>query len=382
MSESEHATSASFIKAPDTQSTSSICSAQDKGKAPLVDMCPPAQAKHHYVLPAAEYSSCYPHNAPSVMDLLITNIHEISEGPTWDIPNLESPNLNHLARFMDFLSKWAHTTSPPLPTHGSRPFQIYPPSESFHLGHNPSLPSPPNQDFAKGPGPLSYGLLTSQIVHYDKPIDSSPNPFQIISQTPPSGTGSFKPNRHISPNPSKLTCFHPYYTRSRNPFAPPSSIVHSPPPPSPPPSPIITSLPSTQKRPWIDLDELPLSELKKLKTSKPTKMEMAALSLTALQYSMDACARSNGSIPPSIKVPPVHAKLTAGPVIHSLYDVPPSSMEVDMEASLSPIRKYYHSTRGTRLFNQDLHRKTPDMADQESTTEEKGENQSGSPPQQ
>jgi len=363
---SDHAMSASFSIIPDNQSISSVSSVRDKGKAPMIDTCPTTQVKHHYYLQVAEYSSCYPHNTPFVLDSLITNIQEISKGHNLDFPILESPNLKHLARFMDFLSTWAHTPSPPLPTHGPKPFQIHPPSDSFLLGQNPHLPSPPNQDHAKGPSLISSSFIPSQIAHLDKVVDHRPKPFQITSPIPPTSAGSNKPNPYKSSSPNKLTRFHPYYTRSQS--------LSSPPPVKPP-----STLPVSLKRPLIDLDELPLFELKKQKASKPTKMEMVALSFTALQYSMDVPTRCYGSVPPSIKVPPAQSTVATEP-IHSPYGVPPTSMEVDMVASLSPIRKYYRSNRGTRLFNQGLS-KAPDSNICGSNIVEKGETQSGSSPQ-
>jgi hypothetical protein len=158
---SDYATPISLSITPDSQSTSYISSVRDKGKAPMIDMCPTSQVKHHYIMPAAEYSSCYSHNSPSVLDSLITNIQEISEGHNLDFPILERPNLKHPTRFMDFLSIWAHTPSPHLPTHGPKSFQIHPPSDSFLLGQNPHLPSPPNQDHAKGPNLISSSIIPS-----------------------------------------------------------------------------------------------------------------------------------------------------------------------------------------------------------------------------
>jgi hypothetical protein len=116
----------------------------------------------------------------------------------------------------------------------------------------------------------------------------------------------------------------------------------------------------------VDIDELPLVVLKKLKgdqfiQSNLKLMEQVAISLTLLQFatphlglsSQDSdavSATSPVSVLPLLSCSQGLSSTQEITPIYSPYDAAPIAMTIDMEASLSPIRKYYRSVRSSAMI--------------------------------
>jgi hypothetical protein len=60
-------------------------------------------------------------------------------------------------------------------------------------------------------------------------------------------------------------------------------------------------------------------------------------------------AKPPDSLQPSLLHPQGLSTKLDSRLIHSLYDDTPSTMVIDMEATLSPIRKYYQSVQGSAM---------------------------------
>jgi hypothetical protein len=112
----------------------------------------------------------------------------------------------------------------------------------------------------------------------------------------------------------------------------------------------------------VDVGEVPLAVLKNLKGAQYSQWPIdpiehaAALSLSSLQFAPSRVVASEVghsanpstvldlSSPGSPQVLPLEPVITK---IYSPYENVSSTTEVDMEATLSPIRKYFRSVRGS-----------------------------------
>jgi hypothetical protein len=201
------------------------------------------------------------------------------------------------AQFQDFLSHWANIPSKPNPF--TRP--------GLSITENPPClkkqePMVLSTDFPK-PNPAK--LQSTPVLAQSSQSHSSPTSPLIISSSEPTVSLSQK-SEHLSLSPqpicnkkpitpaSKISRFHPFFPKSLSPSSQPSSppraSVTSPPPaPSPPLSPDISLI--KKKRSTYTEDTEPIVFLKKPKISRkshsdsPSQMELAAISLTAMQYS-------------------------------------------------------------------------------------------------
>jgi len=138
----------------------------------------------------------------------------------------------------------------------------------------------------------------------------------------------------------------------------------------------------------VDIDELPLAVLKKFKRGQTIQsnlklMEQAALSLTSWQFvvtnlglSSKDCvaitANPPASVLPLLLCPQgISTKQETTP-IYSPYDAASIAMTIDMEGSLSLIKKYYRSVRSSAMTLHGQHVPASTQEDSASTETIKG----------
>jgi hypothetical protein len=142
----------------------------------------------------------------------------------------------------------------------------------------------------------------------------------------------------------------------------------------------------------VDVDELPLTVLKKLKKwpkypeqSQSYEIGSPFSHFTAIcnpiwpymalssTNSTAATAKPPDSMLPSLMFPQGLSTKPKTKSIYSPYDAVPTDMAIDMEASLSPIRKYYRSVQSSAMTLQGLNVTASTQEDSASTETIKGE---------
>jgi len=152
--------------------------------------------------------------------------------------------------------------------------------------------------------------------------------------------------------------------------------------------------PSSQKRKWPEIDDIPLAVLKKMKGQHlfpgfMSNIELAAISLTSLKdgssspetlWSVSQNIEELSSAPASVGQASLPLPVRSSPAVDT-----PVTSQGSVSASTRPLRRFSRATRGLDIYSSMMaaHQADPSVApdlDQQAVV--KGVDQEGLPPQQ